>query len=137
MSIEGRFNDLGIDPVIAVKLMDLLNVSSDDFIDARRFERFKDVASYIGRFENYEYMIRKLTLTKNVDRLDHMWEWCQLSKQRQDIEKSIEDISFEGEELDKLSSSSEGVEKLKQIQKVLSNKVSEINNLDQEMELYG
>ena len=89
MSIEGRFNDLGIDPVIAVKLMDLLNVSSDDFIDARRFERFKDVASYIGRFENYEYMIRKLTLTKNMDRLDHMWEWCQLSKQRQDIEKAL------------------------------------------------
>ncbi len=128
---------MGVDPLLATELMDLLGIYPDDFIDQRRFEKFKDVARYIGKFENYQYMIKKLTLAKNVDKLTHIWEWCELSKQKADADSQIDSVSLEDSEMTGMVNNREGMEKLSKIQNLLKENINKSSKLDEEMKLYG
>lgn len=83
----------------ATEIMELLGVNPNDLIDPSRFKRFQDTARYLSQFENYPYMIKKLTIGKNVDKLNHLWEWTALAKQRQELASEFAQASTEEQEL--------------------------------------
>lgn len=136
MSILGKYDDLGIDPIIATELMGILGITVDDLSIPQRFERFKDVAQYIGKFENYPYLIKKLTIAKHVDKLDHMWEWCQLSKEKEHIDSEINSTYIEDDKIRELANDTAGIETLNKIQETLREKIVKSENIRNEMNLY-
>lgn len=90
MDIERQFEDLGVDAITGIQLMRSLNISPDDFLDSSRFLRFKDVIDYFKNIPDREYILNKVTIGKNVDKLDHIWGYTQLSKQKEDLRNHID-----------------------------------------------
>lgn len=85
MDIAKKFEDLGVGVVTGIQLMKSLNISPDDFVDEARFLRFKDIIDYFKDIPDREYIFNRITIGKNVDKLDHVWGYTELSKRRNDI----------------------------------------------------
>lgn len=79
---------MGLSPLFAIGLMRLLEIHPDELIDATRFERFKDVLVCLKDDKNYSYLVTKLTTGKSVDKLNHVWGYTKLGK---DKEKLLEE----------------------------------------------
>lgn len=86
MDIEARLQDLGVDAITGVRLMQLIGVYPSEFFDESRFMQFKDVIDFFKDKPDLEFLINKITAGKNVDRLTHVWGYCELTKQK--VEKS-------------------------------------------------
>lgn len=99
MDAERNFEDLGVDAIVGTELMLKLGVSNMDLIDPARFMRFQDVVKYLKDVPQRDFIINKITASKMVDKLDHVWGYVQLLNQRSQLEKSIQD---KNEELDKI-----------------------------------
>lgn len=89
MEMEKTFEDLGTDAIVGTKLMNLLGISSDDFIDGARFNQFKDLISYFKQNPDMTYIVNKLTIGKPVDKLNHIWGYVELNKQKEEQDKKI------------------------------------------------
>jgi len=113
MSVSEMYNDISADSIAITDIMMALGLSADELQFGDRFMKFKDVIEYLKDQPNYSYIIRKLTTGKQVDALQHLWEWTQLSKARERYEKELSDKksaldnfgevdeeSMSGEELD-------------------------------------
>lgn len=92
MDIERKFEDLGVDAITGTRLMGLLRLTPDDFLDPSRFMRFKDVIDHFKNVPDIDYIVNKVTAGKSVDRLDHLWGYAQLSQQRSSLKKEVEDV---------------------------------------------
>lgn len=96
-STEQKFNDLGIDAVTGVEMMEWLGVSPVDLSDPLRFSRLHEIINYFKQFpeDTQRYLVRKAVNGKNVDRLQHVWEYTSLLKKKDAAEKGIEKIKSE------------------------------------------
>ena len=96
-NIESAFNELGIDAVVGTELMDWLGVSAIDLGDPQRFSKFQSVIGYFKQFpvDTQRFIIRKAVNGKNVDKLQHIWEYSELLKNKKAVEESLEKIKVE------------------------------------------
>lgn len=81
--MERNFSDLGIDPIKGAEIMQLLNVSPFDLQEPAKFQRVRDIVDFLKKYEDYSFLINKITLGKNVDKVDHVWGYIELNKQKQ------------------------------------------------------
>ena len=97
ISTESAFNELGIDAITGVEIMDWLGISAIDLGDPARFGRFHDIIDYFKQFpvDTQRYIIRKVTNGKNVDKLNHVWEYSELLKNKRAAEEAIEKVKTE------------------------------------------
>lgn len=93
MDIERAFQDLGVDAVNGVKLMDMLGLSSSDFHDPARFMRFKDVIDYFKGVPDMGFVLSRITVGKFVDKLDHVWGYTELARQKDQIKEEANAIN--------------------------------------------
>jgi len=135
MDIESKFGDLGVDAVTGIKLMRLLNVSTEDFVDEMRFMRFKDVIDYFKDIPDTNYIINKVTVGKPVDKLDHVWGYVELTKQKARIRSDIEGTMSK---IDTLSSLGDEMQKdmVKSLTESLAYKKVEAQKVEKQMEAY-
>ncbi len=90
MDIERKFEDLGVDAITGTKLMSLLRLTPEDFLDPSRFLRFKDVIDHFKHMPDTEYVVNRLTIGKALDKLDHVWGYVELSRQKEGLSKRVE-----------------------------------------------
>lgn len=97
INIESAFNDLGIDALTGVELMDWLNISQIDLNDPSRFARLHQVIDYFKQFpkDTQRFLIVRATNGKNVDKLNHVWEYSQLLGRRKSMEDMLTSIEKE------------------------------------------
>lgn len=93
MDIETQFNDLGVDAITGTKLMDILALNVSDFHDPARFMRFKDIIGYFKDVPDSAFVLRKITVGKFVDKLDHVWGYTELARQKAAIKAEAETIN--------------------------------------------
>lgn len=134
ISTETAFNDLGVDAVTGTELMEWLGISPADFVEPLRFSRFHEVIDYFKDMspDTRRYMIRRATHNKNVDKLQYVWEYTQLLKQKRSMEESMEKLKNEGSAL---GPDSDPVLRMDHAQKEISAR-DELNRLTQEVEIY-
>lgn len=136
MDIEQQFNDLGVDAITGIQLMQSLGLNSDDFYDGARFMRFKDVIDFFKDIPDRDYILNKITIGKNVDRLDHTWTYTQLAKQKRELKSHIEDRMNKLTTIEKLGDEmSHDTVKLLQSQ-IMDNKV-QLSRLDEQLDQYA
>lgn len=101
INTESKFNELGIDAISGVNLMEWLGVSSFDLGDPVRFTKFKDIIGYMKQFpvDTQRYLVRRAVNNKNVDKLNHVFEYTELLKNKKAIEEALERISAEASAL--------------------------------------
>lgn len=85
MNVENALNQLGIDAITGVNLMDWLGVSIDELHSPQRFGRLQSVIGYLKQFpeDAQRFIIQKSTRGKMVDKLDHVFEYTNLLKQKE------------------------------------------------------
>jgi len=98
MNTEEKFNELGVDAVTGVQLMDWMSLSQFDIADPQRFTRLQEIIDYLKKFpsDTQRFLVRKVTGTKNVDKLQLMWEYTSLLRKKESYEKEIGEIRSEG-----------------------------------------
>lgn len=134
INVETAFNELGVDAITGVELMDWLGVSSFDFSDSSRFSKFHTVIDYLKGFptDTRRFLVRRATNNKNVDKLQHMWEYTELLKNKRSIEESLEKIRIESSAL---GSDSDPVIRMAHAQKEIESKDA-LNKVSTEIRLY-
>jgi hypothetical protein len=97
LNTQEIFNDLGVNAIVATNLMDLLGLYPNDFYDPQRFSRFQVVVDYLKQFpdDTQRFIITKATRGKLVDKLDHVFEYTNLLKQKFAQEEALENIKKE------------------------------------------
>lgn len=97
MSAQDSFSDLNIDAVTGTSLMNLLGLSTYDLSNPQRFSKFRSVIDFFKQFpeDTRKFLITRATLGKNVDKLDHVFEYSQLLDSKINLEKQIEDFKNE------------------------------------------
>ena len=130
--MESNFNDLGVDAVRGTEIMSLLDLGIDDISIPTNFSKFKEILSFVKTFDNYRYVIQKITRGKNVDKLSHCFDYVNLMKQRDDMKIKYDDTA---KHIDNLSKIGDENEKRAVTQRFIDMKKT-INSLEEEMYLF-
>ena len=141
MSIEDDFKDLGVDAITGTELMELLSLTPDDFMSPQRFEKFKNVIKYIQNVPDKEYFLKKITMKGlGDDKLQKVWEYCELAKKKEEIEKMKSDLDAEKNVVLRFASEKntrpEDMEAYKEKMFELNNVSSKLRQVEEEMRLY-
>ncbi len=140
MSILENVQSAGGSPLFVTELMSLLGLSQYDLEDPIRFERFKDVVAYMKDNKNYSYIIKKITMNKQVDPLDQTWTYIALDKQMDETEISLKEVNEQIETLLQFSNEKniniEELEDYKMLSKTRDDIFNKLNQLDSEIKLY-
>lgn len=94
MNTERKFEELGIDPINAVKIMSLLDISVSELGIPQRFERFKDILSFLKDFpeDTQRFFIMKATAGKQIDKVSHMFEYVNLLRNKLSYEEGLKNM---------------------------------------------
>lgn len=97
VNILEAFTDLGTNAIVATSLMNLLGLYPDDLADPQRFSRFQEVVKYLKQYpeDTQRFLITKATRGKLVDKLDHVFEYTNLLKQKFAQEQTLETMKEE------------------------------------------
>jgi hypothetical protein len=98
--MEDKFNDLGVDAIVGSDLMYKVGITQNDLAHPQAFEKMRDIIQYLKQLppEERSHMMNKVLTGKNINKLDHMWGYIELSKKAQDKVKELdllkEELSF-------------------------------------------
>lgn len=97
MSLESSFDQLGVDILTATRLMEILDMSPEEFQSPSRFSKLQSVISYLKQFpeDTQRFLITRATRGKNVDRLNHIYEYTSLLREKEEREQHIASIDKE------------------------------------------
>jgi hypothetical protein len=91
INLETAFDDAGVNAIVGVKFLDLLGLSNGDLQIPGRFSRFQDVISYMKKFpeDTQRFLVTKATRGKMVDKLNHVWEYVNLLKEKEGLDREL------------------------------------------------
>ena len=91
--VETAFSDLGVNAIIGTEMLDLLGLSSVDLQIPQRFSRLQSIISYFKDLpeDTRRFLITKATRGKMVNRLDHVFEYMNLLKNKAARQQELEE----------------------------------------------
>lgn len=98
--MEEKLNDLGLGTFLGVDIINTVGVMPESLDNPAVFEKIKDIADYLKTVppEHRSYFMNRVTVGKNVDKLDHLWGYVELNKQKdskmKELERLKEEINF-------------------------------------------
>lgn len=140
-NIAEKLNRIDSSVIDSVRIMELLDLNSDEFMDVGRFERFKDVMKKLSSYPDKEFLIKKVVMKKvGYDKLNTIWEYLKVLEIKKLREEELEKANESKDMIVKFSEE-KGVdpEELEEYQKHLENIESissSIRELEQEVSLY-
>jgi hypothetical protein len=79
-----------VDPILGSEMMLALDMSNDELSVVKNLVKFKEILSFFKDYPNPTQKILRLTANKaGHSKLDVVWEWCQLNKERGEIVQSL------------------------------------------------
>lgn len=102
MNIETIFQDLGIDAIRGVQLIDQLDINTAELASPQRFTRLKEIIEYFKQFpeDTQRFLINKAVRGKQVDKLNHVYEYTTILKEKGKFESMLSKIEAEKSALD-------------------------------------
>lgn len=140
-NIAEKLNRIDSSVIDSVRIMELLDLNSDEFMDVGRFERFKDVMKKLSSYPDKEFLIKKVVMKKvGYDKLNTIWEYLKVLEIKKLREEELEKANESKDMIVKFSEE-KGVdpEELEEYQKHLESIESissSIRELEQEVSLY-
>lgn len=127
MNIETAFNDLGVNAIVGTEMLDLLGLHTQDLQIPQRFARFQAVIEYFKDLpeDTRRFLVTKATRGKPVNRIDHVFEYVNLLKEKTGYLNQLKDTE---EKLDKLKAVGdfESATELEVLKQMLNKKVEDI-----------
>lgn len=97
MEVASAFSDLGVDAVTGTLLMESLGLSPDELKSPERFHKLKATIEFLKDYseDTQRFLINKATRGKLVDKLDHMFGYTNILKEKVAREKVLAEIEKE------------------------------------------
>jgi hypothetical protein len=91
------FQDLGVNALTGVNLLEWLDVAPEELAFPQRFSKLQAVIEFLNPFpeDTQRFLINKATLGKQVDKLEHMFEYTALLQRKYGYEQSLKKIEHE------------------------------------------
>lgn len=127
-----NFDDLHTDPIIAVSIMQELELSGADLEDPHKFSRLKHAIGFFSKLpeQNRESIFRRI-LSGKTDKLKIAWEYASLVEQCENTKKSL------GEKMATLSSLETAKEDTNEIKGAVDELTKQVEFLSKEIQIYG
>lgn len=133
MSISDNLGDLGVDVLVATEMMRKMNIEPDMLESNEIYGMFKDIVNYLGKFENRNYILTKLTSKPSDNQIKKVWEYVKLQQVRENIVKMIENTDKEYKLVENLKEAEDKKGELIQRKALESKKLDDITK---EIKLY-
>lgn len=80
-----------------VNLLEWLDISPEELSFAERFSKLQSVVGYLSSFneDTQRFLVNKATRGKQVDKLEHMFQYTLLLRRKSEYEQVAEDIKRE------------------------------------------
>ena len=90
--MEDKFSDLGVDAIVGGDLMYKVGITEWDLRDPSKFEKMKDIISYLKEIppEERGVVFNRVLMGKNVDKLDHMFGYVSISRKFNEAKKNMD-----------------------------------------------
>ncbi len=77
-------NDLGVDAITGVKVLNLLDISTDELQIPQRFSKLQDIIKFLSQYseDTQRFLINKATRGKQLDKQQHFHEYMQLLQKK-------------------------------------------------------
>lgn len=94
MNIEEKINDLGVNAITGVRLLELLDISTDELQIPQRFSKIQDIIKFLSQYseDTQQFLINKATRGKQVDKLQHFHEYIHLLKKKAEINDILDKV---------------------------------------------
>ena len=134
MNIESSLNQLGINAITGVRILELLDISTDELQFPQRFAKVRDIIDFLKPLseDTQRFFINKATRGKQIDKLQHFHEYIHLLKNKSSLTKQLDKVSNEKG----LVEASGDIVKLQEILGREFDLQKEVNTLDSEINLY-
>jgi hypothetical protein len=135
---EDTFSRLGLDPIEATEIMEMIGVYPADMVTPQNYAKLRDVVSFFQGKEDKRYLINKLVAGKpGIDKLDHLRGYISVRKEYEKKKAEMESLkAFKGALKD-----IKDEQMRSNIEDMLSNdikkaKTQELKQLESELSLY-
>lgn len=97
MEAETVFSDLGVNALDGTRMMDMLGIHMSELNIPQRFFKLHEIIKYIRQFpeDTQRFLVNKAVRNKNVNKLDHMFEYMHILKEKESYETQLRDIEKE------------------------------------------
>jgi len=140
MSILENMQDASGSPIFLADLMATLGLNQYDLEDPIRFERFKDISKQLKNNSNWAYIVKKVTLNKQVDPLDTVWTFLELNNKADMVQAELDSLNEDLETVIQFADDKEAsVEDMGNYRRILDRKVqteNKLRGLEEEIKLY-
>jgi len=94
VAMDEKFNDLGVDAVIGGDLMYKVGITEEDLRYPANFEKMKDVIAFLKGMpkEERDFFADRILAGKNVDKLDYLWNYIELTKKSEQKKTEFENL---------------------------------------------
>lgn len=89
--MEDKLNEMG-DVVIATEVMRATGLSGDHLQDGYTLNKLKDVLDYLKGVPDKMFFVEKATRNKNGNKLDMLWSYVALHKDKDGVLKKMKDL---------------------------------------------
>lgn len=95
--MEEKFQDLGVDAIVGADLMYKVGITQSDLMIPQNFEKMRDIIQYLKQIppEQRGVVTSRVLVGKNVDKLDHMWQYVKLAEKKAEKQKELELLNEE------------------------------------------
>lgn len=140
-NIADKLSDIKGSSLEAIRVMEIMGLSSVDLIEPSRFLKFKEIVEKLDSVPNKEFLLKKLTLKRvGTDILNVVWEYLKMQEKRELYQEELDKINQSKDILVKFSEEkgidpSEIEDYAKHLQQI-SEFQATIKNIDEEISLY-
>jgi hypothetical protein len=117
-----KISSLGVDPIEGAEILDLIGVNYYDFENPKKLNQIQDVVNYFSGKKDKRYQILKVLSGKTVvNRLDTIWTFVELIKERENKIAALNQDDFEPDIQEELKNKYLTRDKIKIIKKDIDN----------------
>lgn len=93
LSTSNPFSDLNVDPIKGTEILSYLGVTPSTLSHPTIFNQVQDILAHLQNVEDYRWFINKAVGAKNVDKLQHVWEYVKLQEERAQLSGDLDKIN--------------------------------------------
>lgn len=89
------FDTNQLDPLIASEVMELLGSAHYDLNNPKKLNQIRDIVTYFKNVPNHRFKMLKVLSNKSGDKLDILWTYVALQKEKEEKTKTLNPEHFE------------------------------------------
>lgn len=128
--------NLGFDPIIGSEIIELLGLADYEVNNPKKYQQLKDVVDYYATDDNRRFSILKLLAGKQGEKLDIVWTYVELQREKQAKVQSLNPQDFEKDVAEEITKGYVTKDNIKKVKDDIQKRKEELKKKQLEEERY-